>query len=154
MIRERIRETLDNVLPREVQSRVQKAINEQVPDISNKIVQIVESAAQRVVPKVARERLPQIIERQFSTLAVTNLPKVVRDLASKELNEELPKRLDPVVEQTSRNIKKKVTVTGLLLIIAVLIFTAINVYVSVVPDNMLAKLLSPGPKVENSSPGP
>ena len=130
MIRERVRETLDNVLPREVQSRVQKAIADQVPDISTKIVQIVENAAQRVVPKVSRERLPQIIERQFSTLAVTNLPKVVKELATKSLDEELPERLDPVVEETSKRIKKKVSVFGMLLLFAVLIFTLINVYIA------------------------
>lgn len=130
MIRERVRETLDNVLPREVQSRVQKAINDQVPDISNKIVQIVENASQRVVPKVARERLPQMIERQFSALAVTNLPKVVKDLAAKELDEELPRRLEPAVVETTKKIKLRINFVGLILLLALLLFTALNVYIS------------------------
>lgn len=130
MIREKIRENLDNLLPREIQSRVQKAVTEQVADISNKIVQIVEQAAQRIVPKVSRERLPQIIERQFSTMAVTTLPKVVKELASKELDEELPKRLDPAVEETTKRIKLRVNVVGLLLLIAVLIFTIANIYIT------------------------
>ncbi|MCD6385708.1 response regulator [Candidatus Sumerlaeota bacterium] len=149
MIRERIRETLDNVLPREIQSRVQKAITEQVPDISNKIVQIVENAAQRTVPKVARERLPQIIERQFSTLAVTNLPKVVKDLTQKELSEELPKRLDPVIEETTRKIKLRVNIVGLLLLIAVLIFTVANVFISFVGvDKLPFTKTKPKAKIE------
>ncbi len=130
MIRERIRETLDNVLPREVQSKVQKSINDQVPDISNKIVQIVEGASQRVVPKVARERLPQIIERQFSTLAVTNLPKVVRELAAKEIDNELSPRLDPAIEETSRKIKLRINVVGLILLIFVLLSLIVNVYIT------------------------
>ncbi len=130
MIRERVRETLDNVLPREVQTKVQKSINDQVPDISTKIVQIVENAAQRVIPKVSRERLPQIIERQFSTMAVTNLPKVVKELAAKSLDEELPERLDPVVQETSAKIKKRVSIFGLLLLLAVLFFTLLNVYIA------------------------
>lgn len=130
MIRERVRETMDNIMAREVQSRVQKALLEQVPDISNKILQIVEQASQKIIPKVARERLPQTIERQFSTLAVTTLPKIVKDLASKEVDEELAKRLDPVIEETTKRIKLRVNIVGLLLLIAVLIFTIANVYIT------------------------
>lgn len=128
LIRERIREAMDATLMREIQTHVQKAAEGMVPDISAKIVQMVEGVAQQSVPKVARERVPDILERQARVMTEEKIPQLVRELAGHELAEQVRVQLGPTLENMRLGIERRRRVGNWILALLVLALTALNAY--------------------------
>jgi CheY-like chemotaxis protein len=60
MVRERLKESIENALPREIQARVQKAAEGAAREISENIVQIITQQAQKILPVVAKEKMPEM----------------------------------------------------------------------------------------------
>ncbi|MFH0792862.1 MAG: response regulator [bacterium] len=110
MVRDRIKESIEHILPREVQTRVQRAAEEQVPDISNKIIQVIDGIAQKVVPKIIREKLPEMADRQMEVTSHALIPRLVRDQVASELKGQLEERIQPLIDNTTREINRKVLI--------------------------------------------
>lgn len=107
LTRERVRENVDQILPKEVQRRVQKEAEQLVPDASQKIVLVIEGAAQRIVPKIARDITGEIVERQLVEITESHLPKQVQALVNQELDSQVRLRIAPLVREASEEMKKR-----------------------------------------------
>lgn len=108
MIREKSKEMLANMLPREVESRLQKAAEKMVPEISQQIVGTVEDVAKRVVPRAARELLPQVIDGQVATAVDQTVPRRVSELVARELDRQLRDKIEPAVKAAAARIRGSV----------------------------------------------
>ncbi|MEO8376632.1 MAG: response regulator, partial [Candidatus Sumerlaeota bacterium] len=64
MIRERLKESLENMLPREVQLKVEKATQDKMTEFGEALVSVLQTEAKKTVPLVAKEKLPELAERQ------------------------------------------------------------------------------------------
>ncbi len=126
LIRERLKETIDNTLPREIQNRVEKAAAQLVPEVSNKIVIIVEDVAKKTIPKVAREGLPELIDKQVSKSAAERVPSIIQNVALKQVQEALNSLINPRIEDAIRIIKTRVSYINLAILALVLISIIIN----------------------------
>lgn len=107
LARERVRESVEQVLPREVQRRVQKEAETLVPEVSEKVVQVIESAAQKLVPKIARELTAEQVERQTQEVIHTLLPRQVQAGVSQELETQLRTKIAPVVHEAAEEISRR-----------------------------------------------
>lgn len=107
LARERVRESVEQVLPREVQRRVQKEAETLVPEASEKVVQVIESAAQKLVPKIARELTAEQVERQTQEVIHTLLPRQVQAGVSQELETQLRTKIAPVVHEAAEEIARR-----------------------------------------------
>lgn len=105
LVRERLKETMDNVLPKEVQSRVQKAAEGAAKEISENIVQIITGQSQKIIPVVAKEKLPELAERQLSLVAEQRIPKIVGDLAIAEVRAQINQQVAPIIERETTKIR-------------------------------------------------
>lgn len=119
--RKQIKESLEHVLPREINQRVQQAMENLVPDVSKKIVLMIDGIAQKVVPKAAREKLPELTERHVKGTTDKVLPQLVRDLVARELVRQINEYLEPAVQDHSTRIERR---TRRALIVAFLIMVA------------------------------
>lgn len=126
LIRERLKEAIENHLPREIQARVEKAAAQLVPDVSNKIVLIVEDVAKKIIPKVAREGLPELIDKQVSKSTNERVPVVVQSVAQKQVQEALNTLINPHIEDAVRIIKTRVSYINLAILVLVMISIIIN----------------------------
>lgn len=107
IIRERVRESIDQVLPKEVQRRVQKEAEDLVPEASQKVVTVIESAAQKLIPKMAREVTSEVVERQLMEAIDTQLPKHVQQMVAQELEAQVRLKIAPLVREAAESIKRK-----------------------------------------------
>lgn len=108
-IRERLKETLDKNLPREIQTRVQRQLEKEGPEIGKGLVTMVEDTAKNLVPRVVREISPDIVERQLKIVLSEQVPRLVQDLISRELDAQMMGKLDPTIRETKRELRKYVT---------------------------------------------
>jgi CheY-like chemotaxis protein len=120
LIRERVKESLDNVLPREVQARVQRAADTLVPEVSNQIVAMIDGIAQKVVPKVAREKVPEYIEKRLATTLDATVPQTVRETTRHEVDEQLASKIDPIIKEATRRIRSRTAIIMLFVLVMVL----------------------------------
>jgi DNA-binding response OmpR family regulator len=107
LARERVRESAEQVLPREVQRRVQKEAETLVPEASEKVVQVIESAAQKLVPKIARELTAEQVERQAQEMIHSLLPRQVQAGVAQELETQLRTKITPVVNDAAEEIARR-----------------------------------------------
>lgn len=126
LIRERLKENIENTLPREIQSRVEKAATQLVPEVSNKIVVIVEDVAKKTIPKVAREGLPELIDKQVSKSASERIPGIIQSVSQKQVQEALNTLINPQIEDAVRIIKTRVSYINLAILIVVIISLIIS----------------------------
>ncbi|MCX7050040.1 MAG: response regulator [Candidatus Sumerlaeota bacterium] len=116
LIRERTAETMDRLLPREIESRVQKAVDQIAPQISENLVMMVTSVTEKVVPRVARERLPEILDRQLEISAQKICPPLVEKLVPRALEKPLAEKIEPLVNTAVASIRQRTL--GLTLLMA------------------------------------
>jgi DNA-binding response OmpR family regulator len=128
MIREKIKSHLELLLPREVEVRVQKAIEDMTQQISQDIVSIVDITAQKQVPKVARERLPEMAQKQMEIIAEDMIPNLVNSAVSQEVDKEFQKRVNPAIQDATNRIKNSVNLINLFILLIVFVGLAFNVY--------------------------
>lgn len=106
MIRERLKESIENVLPREIQTRVDKAAADKAQEIGEGIVVVIQQQAQKLVPLVAKEKLPEIAERQVAAACETRLPQLVAAEARGSVANELNTRIKPLIDEEVRRIRR------------------------------------------------
>lgn len=104
VVRERIKDSLQSVLQREVQVRVQQAAEELVPDVSHRLIATVDTLAQKVVPKVAREMLPELAERQVSLLTSKTMPQQIDLQVRQQISHQMSHQLQPQLAQATRQL--------------------------------------------------
>jgi DNA-binding response OmpR family regulator len=124
MIRERLKESIENVLPREIQTRVDKAANDKAQEIAEGIHAVVQAQAQKIVPLVAKEKLPELAERQIVVAGDTKVPQLVANEARGAVANELSQRIRPLIEDRTREIQRRVMTWVGVLTIVVLVMAA------------------------------
>lgn len=107
LVRERLKESLDNVLPREVQSRVEKATQDKMTEFGEALINVLQSEAKKTVPLVAKEKLPEIAERQVIAACEQRLPQLVVGEARIAVANELNMRIKPLIDQQAKDIRSK-----------------------------------------------
>jgi hypothetical protein len=132
MIREKIRDQLEHILPREIKNRVEKATDEVVQLISQNIVSIIDSTAQKQIPKVARERLPEMAKNQLDVIAESTIPKLVNSIISREVDKEFERKMIPTIHEAISRIRKKVMPINILILIIAVITLIFSIYFSVI----------------------
>ena len=109
LTRERVRETVEQVLPKEVQRRVQKEAENLVPEASTKVVQVIETAAQKLVPKIARELVTEQVEKQTQDAIQMSLPRHVQSMVGTELEAQMRNRVGPLVKESADQISRRLS---------------------------------------------
>jgi CheY-like chemotaxis protein len=107
LARERVRENVEQVLTKEVQRRVQKEAENLVPEVSEKVVQVIESAAQKLVPKIARELTAEQVERQTQDAIYNLLPRHVQTMVGTELESQLRTKIAPLVKEAGDQVSRR-----------------------------------------------
>lgn len=110
MIRDRTKDILANMLPREVQIRLQKAAEKMVPEISEQLVGTVEAVAGKAIPRVARDVLPELAEKQFRIAANDQIPRIVQEVVGRELETQMHRRIEPAIRDAARALRKTVLI--------------------------------------------
>lgn len=110
MLRDRLKESCNNLLPREIQIRLQKAAEKMIPELSQEMVSTVETVASKAVPRIARDVLPGITERQIKVAISEQIPRLVADLVHRELETQLYEKLDPAVRDTVRTMRRTIII--------------------------------------------
>lgn len=109
-IRERLKESCNNMLPREIQVRLQKAAEKMVPELSGQLVATVDAVANKSIPRVARELLPELTERQVKITLGEQVPRLVADLVGRELESQLHQRMEPAVRDSIRGLRRTILI--------------------------------------------
>jgi DNA-binding response OmpR family regulator len=108
--RERIRESLQSILDREVKIRVQQAVESLVPDASHKLVTAVDTLAQKIVPKVARDLIPELAERQIGLLSSKTIPQQIENQVRTQVSHHMREQIQPQVASATRKLWVRVIV--------------------------------------------
>ncbi|MBN1514961.1 response regulator [Candidatus Sumerlaeota bacterium] len=103
-IRDRVKENLEIVLPREIQGRMEQAVKEVVPELFSEMSRQFESVAQKTVQKAARERLPEIIDRQLEIAINTTIPRYIREQAKSEIAQMARNSVEPEIRGARRKL--------------------------------------------------
>ncbi|PKO17153.1 hypothetical protein CVU37_10155 [candidate division BRC1 bacterium HGW-BRC1-1] len=145
MTRERVRESVEQILPKEAQRRVQKEAENLVPEASEKVVLVIENAAQKLVPKIARELISEQVEKQTHEAILNSLPKHVQAMVGTELDAQMRTKVAPLVKDSADAINRRVrrTTAMMVLLLAVGLVGAFML-VAFAPDSGISKLWSSG----------
>lgn len=119
LIRERINESIEIILPKEVTRRVQKEAEDLVPEVSERVVSIISSAAEKLVPKIAREIVMEQARTYVAAELDKNLPRLVQSLVNQEVDGIVRQKMEPHLRTQSAALRKRITL--FMLIFTVLI---------------------------------
>lgn len=119
MIRDRIHESIEVMLPKEVTRRVQKEAEDLVPEVSERVVHIINAAADKIVPKTARDIVTEQARNHVSGELDRILPGMVRALVSQEVDSVVRQQMEPHLKAYSNHLRRRITL--LMLIFMVLI---------------------------------
>lgn len=128
MVRERLRESIENTLPREIQSRVDKAATDKAQEIGEGIVVVIQQQSQKIVPLVAKERLPEIAERAVASACETKIPQLVLAEARAGVANELNQRVKPMIDEMYRDIKRRTLNWILLAFVVMFALAMFNIF--------------------------
>lgn len=109
LIRERIAESLELLLPREVSRRVQKEAEDLVPDVSQRLVTIINTAAEKVVPKLSRDIVNRQAELTVATELDKNLPRLVQSQVSQEVDRLVAQKMEPHLRENAKALRRRIT---------------------------------------------
>ncbi|MCX7626213.1 MAG: response regulator [Candidatus Sumerlaeaceae bacterium] len=135
LVRERVREALEQTLPREIQRRVQKEVENLVPEASQRVVGVIDAAAQKVVPKLAKELTGEIVEKEVSAAIDKHLPNYVEAIVGREIETQMRMKIAGYVRDAVESIRKRTR--GLIYVTLVSFLVGIVVVV-------LLQLFAPG----------
>lgn len=121
LVRERIRESLENTLPREVQNKVEKATADKMTEFGEALVNVLQAEAKKTVPLVAKEKLPEIAERQVIAASEQIIPKLVMEAARSAVAKELNQQIRPFIDAESKKIKNQSLIYFAILSVVVLV---------------------------------
>jgi DNA-binding response OmpR family regulator len=125
IVRERLRESIENSLPREIQTRVDKAASEKMGEFGEALVNVLQQEAKKTVPLVAKERLPEIAERQVALACDQRVPQLVVSEARGAVAAELAQRVKPLMESEYQRIKSHALFWIAMLAAAMFLFTMV-----------------------------
>lgn len=118
LVRDRIRENIEQLLPKEVQRRVQKEAENLVPEASQQVIAIIDSTAQKIVPKAVKEIVNEVAERTLETTIEKQLPRHVQVMVSAELDGQIRQKMGPVIRESVDRINRRIILlTAIMLII-------------------------------------
>lgn len=117
MIRDKVKDMLANILPREVETKLQKAAEKMVPEISEQLVSAVDAVAQKNVPRIGRELMPPVVELQVRQTLDQALPRRVAELVAQELREQMLTKIDPTIRDAAARIRKSVLWLNILMLL-------------------------------------
>jgi hypothetical protein len=116
LTRDRIRESIEQVLPKEIQRRVQKEAENLVPEASQKVVSLIDAAAQKIVPKIARDLTSEVVGREVAQAIDVQLPKHVQTMVSQELEAQVRLKMAPFVKEAADSVNTRTRRMGILMI--------------------------------------
>lgn len=108
LIRDRVKEMVGNIVPREIETRLDRAAEQKAGDLSKQIIEMVEAVARKNVPGAAREIIPALAESQVNTMLDKNLPRRVGDLVDRELSAQIANRFEPSIRDAAARLRKSV----------------------------------------------
>jgi CheY-like chemotaxis protein len=108
LIRDRVKEMVANIVPREIERRLDKAAEQRASDLSKQIIEMVEGVARKNVPRAAREILPGVAESQVSSTLDKLLPPRVSDLVEREVAAQIASRLEPMIGDAAKRLRRSV----------------------------------------------
>ncbi|MCX8037143.1 MAG: response regulator [Candidatus Sumerlaeia bacterium] len=126
--RKQLKESMDVMLPREVTAQVQKSIEALVPDVTKKIVMTIDGIAQKVVPKAAREKLPELTNAYIKDSGEKMLPDMVRDLTGRELVRQINDYLNPAIRDAAAKLNRKIMFMWIVLAVTIVVGLTLNVF--------------------------
>ncbi|MGI8908883.1 MAG: response regulator [Candidatus Sumerlaeaceae bacterium] len=107
--RERVKESIEQLLPKEVTRRVAKEAEDLVPEASQKVVLVIESAAQKLVPKIAKDIVVELTDRHLASAIDSQLPRHVQGMVATELDAQVRLKLAPLVREATDKVRKRIT---------------------------------------------
>ncbi len=110
LVRERVKESVENILPREVQIKVEKATQEKMTEFGEALINVINIEAKKAIPLIAKEKLPEIAERQVTVACEQRIPQLVTAEARGAVANELNMRVKPLMDQESKRIKNVVLI--------------------------------------------
>lgn len=143
LARERIKDAVEQILPKEVTRRVQKEAEDLVPEASQKVILVIESAAQKLVPKIAREIVVEQTDRQLASAIDNQLPRHVQALVSQELDALVRVKIAPLIREAGASIRNRIAV----------FFTVLLIMLGVAASALIADYLF-GPFIPRRAPRP
>jgi two-component system chemotaxis response regulator CheY len=154
MVRERLREQLENTLPREIETRVSKASEARAEEISQNLIEIIRAQAQKVVPHIAKENLPELAERQMTVVAETKMPKIIADTSRAAVANELAQTIRPLVDAEVKKLQTSIRARFWVLTIALLFALVASFFICLILIMKEAdkKLGSATPSMHEASP--
>lgn len=127
LIRERIHESIENLLPKEVTRRVQKEAEEIVPEISEKLVNIIGGAANKIVPKISRDIVKEQAEINVESEVANRLPNRVQSLVHQEIDVIVRQKMEPYLREHTRALQRRITLLMGLFVLVAGLFSAVLV---------------------------
>jgi hypothetical protein len=128
MAREQIKEQLQLNLPGIVEAKVNEVAEAQSSDIAARLVTVVEGVAQKSVPRIVREKLPELAENHLNQAAHTVLPPVIESLTSKALDELSTAIIDPKIDLARKRLQR--VNLFILILIVILTLACIGVFLA------------------------
>ena len=123
LVRERVKEITENSLPREINIRIQKATADLAPSLSQQLMEMVTGITEKVVPKVAREKMPDVLEKNVTMAANRLIPTLFNQQAPKIVENLMNRNVDSLIRSTAAGIRRQVRV---LIFIMLLIFLLLS----------------------------
>ncbi len=157
--RERLREAMEQMLPREVQRRVQKEVENLVPEASQRVIGVIDSAAQKVVPKLAKEITGEIVEREVANAIDKQLPNFVEAIVARELEAQMRLKIAGYIREAVETIRRRTKglmyltlgsfVTGVVIILLLQVFAPSGIFRGRQPTSTTAPSTT-APRQENA----
>ncbi|MEQ8821236.1 MAG: response regulator [Sumerlaeia bacterium] len=153
MVKDRIKGSLEDILPREVEARVDKAAQLKAEEIGEGIVQIVQQQAIKHVPLVAKEKLPELAERQLVTLTETKMPRVIAESARAAVAKEMAQTVKPIIDEEIGRLKRARRTNLIIVILVLLVTLVVGILAPIVVDQTgILSSRSPAPVTQPTAP--
>jgi len=107
-----------NIVPREIELRLDKAAEQKAGDLSKQIVEMSEDLARKNTPRVAREILPGVAESVVNDMLEKSLPRRVADLVDRELSAQIANRVEPTIRESAARLRKSILIFNGLFVLA------------------------------------
>lgn len=125
LIRDRIHESIEIILPKEITRRVQKEAEDIVPDVSQRIVSIIGVAAEKIVPKIARDIVKAQAENSVSAELDNRVPTLVQSQVSREIDTIVSQRMEPYLREYAGKLRRRITFLTVVLLVMLFAFAAL-----------------------------
>ncbi len=125
LIRERINENIEQMLPKEVTRRVQKEAETLVPEVSEQVIKIIRTAADKLIPKLAREIVKEQADNYIASELDKQLPRLVQTMVAKEIEATVNQKMEPYLRDQATKLRKRITLFMVLFLLLVGVLAAL-----------------------------